>query len=97
MIDCICKLFKLWRWELAELKNVEDTKISILPFTSFLFQSFSANTDNSSPVTITFPKPVRTQFIRIRPKTWSSHCILRFEVLGCPGKKRLNVFFYRHT
>ena len=57
---------------------------SISFYTLFLhLQTFEANTDDDTPVTITFPKPVRTRLLRIRPTSWKSWCSLRLEVLGC--------------
>ena len=84
--------FKTIASKIGAFLHVEDTKIIILTFTSFLFQSFSANTDFNTPVTITFPEPVRTQLVRIRPTSWNIWSDFRFDVLGCPGKKRKEVF-----
>ena len=49
----------------------------------FDLQTFPANTDKDSPVTITFPEPIRTKLLRIKPTSWNAWVSLRFEVLGC--------------
>ena len=51
------------------------------------FKDFNGNNDNQTPVTSTFPMPVFTRFIRVYPKAWITWVSLRFEILGCIGKK----------
>ncbi|XP_044280884.1 neuropilin-1 isoform X2 [Varanus komodoensis] len=44
---------------------------------------FIGNTDPVEVVYRTFPKPVLTRFVRIKPVTWETGISLRFEVYGC--------------
>ncbi|XP_069067337.1 neuropilin-1 isoform X2 [Pleurodeles waltl] len=44
---------------------------------------FHGNSNPTDVVFRSFPKPVLTRFIRIRPVTWESGISLRFEVYGC--------------
>ncbi|XP_038060524.1 lactadherin-like [Patiria miniata] len=44
---------------------------------------FPGNSDQNTHVTTTFPKAFQARFLRILPTQWSSHCCMRFEVLGC--------------
>ena len=46
-------------------------------------QTFSANTDKDSPVTINFPAPISTKLLRIKLTSCNNWCSLRFEVFGC--------------
>ncbi|CAH1788470.1 unnamed protein product, partial [Owenia fusiformis] len=44
---------------------------------------FPGNTDNETPVTNWFYKPIRGQFIRIVPLTWNQAISIRLEIHGC--------------
>ncbi|XP_071959436.1 uncharacterized protein [Antedon mediterranea] len=46
---------------------------------------FTANSDITTVVNNTFPRPIYTQFIRINPLTWFDYISMRFEILGCSG------------
>ncbi|XP_072045026.1 uncharacterized protein [Amphiura filiformis] len=47
---------------------------------------FTANTDNTTPVTETVDEPVAVIAIRIRPKAWYNYISMRFELKGCIEK-----------
>ncbi|XP_078519461.1 neuropilin-1 isoform X2 [Lissotriton helveticus] len=44
---------------------------------------FHGNSNPTDVVFRSFPKPVLTRFVRLRPVTWESGISLRFEVYGC--------------
>ncbi|XP_055959260.1 hemocytin [Patella vulgata] len=46
---------------------------------------FSANFDSETPVSNTFVRPIRAQYIRILPQTWHGKIALRMEIHGCFG------------
>lgn len=62
----------------------------MVTFINFCFQYFAVNFGWKSPDTIiTFPEPVKTQLVRIKPISWPEYLYFRFEVLGCPGESTI--------
>ena len=59
---------------------------SLMTLFSFLFiffrQTFAANFDSHSVVTIVFPESVCARYLRIIPTKWHGYVSLRFEVFG---------------
>ena len=53
-------------WYLVKFANM---KYKCLHLFNLLLQTFLANTDAWSPVTIIFPAPIKTQLLRIKPTT----------------------------
>ncbi|XP_033111313.1 lactadherin-like [Anneissia japonica] len=47
---------------------------------------FEGNLDGDTAVTNIFPELIITRFLRIHPVEWHYCILLRFEILGCPGR-----------
>ncbi|XP_038046744.1 lactadherin-like [Patiria miniata] len=44
---------------------------------------FAGNSDRNTLVTARFSSALHTRILRIHPLEWSTHCSMRFEVIGC--------------
>ena len=52
---------------------------------SFVFQTFTANTDRSTIVYNRFMRPIRALYLRVHPTSWQSMICMRVELFGCQG------------
>ncbi|XP_022084074.1 lactadherin-like [Acanthaster planci] len=46
-------------------------------------KEFQGNSDNDSHVTVIFPEPLQTRYVKIEPRSWQRYICIRFELLGC--------------
>ena len=66
--------------------------IIILIVIDVSLQYFTGNRDRNSIVTHAINPPLLARFVRIHPKSWSSHICMRVELYGCrAGKGRFSL------